>query len=131
KEQVLYAFQAASVVNEIKKELYNAIRDQNKQKIQSLRKNLERWTIRWVKARKDSTFFCVVSSFVNSDVLTDGFFTDSLKALGIEEFKTSILSFRAQLKKGEKFYINLNDRHFYGDGVINSYYDKYGLLDEI
>lgn len=131
RNQVLIALQAASVMNEIKKELYNAIKANNKAQVQRLRKNLERWTVRWVKARKDSTFFCVVSSFVNADVLTDGFFTDSLKALGIEEFKTSILSFRAQLKKGEKFYVNLEDRHFYNDGIVNSYYDKFGIMDDI
>jgi hypothetical protein len=43
---------------------------------------------------------------VNVDILTEGYFADSLKALGIEEFKSAIL-FEINLKKGEKFYGNL------------------------
>jgi hypothetical protein len=35
---------------------------------------------------KDLTFFYIVSSFVNVDI-PEGYFADSLKALGIEEFK--------------------------------------------
>jgi hypothetical protein len=38
--------------------------------------------------------------------LTEGYFADSLKALGIEEFK-SAFSLKINLKKGEKFYGNL------------------------
>jgi hypothetical protein len=42
---------------------------------------------------------------VNVDILTEGYFADSLKA-GIEEFK-SAFSLKINLKKGEKFYGNL------------------------
>jgi hypothetical protein len=63
--------------------------------------------------------------------LTQGFFKDSLKALGIEEFKSAICSFKINLTKGEKFYGNLGEHHFYDDGVINSYYDKYAITDTI
>src|SRR5690606_34178248 len=73
----------------------------------------------------------VVSSYVNVDVLTSGYFTDSLKALGIEEFKSAILSLKAELKKGEKFYINLGPHHYYDDGVIAGYYDDYAIGEEI
>lgn len=58
-------------------------------------------------------------------------FGDSLKALGIEEFKSAILSLKINLKKGEKFYGNLGEHHFFEDGVISSYYDKFSLTDEI
>lgn len=129
-EQIKLALEAALVLNEIKKELYNAIRDNDKVKIGKLRKNLERWTARWVRARKESTFFLVVSSYVNVDVLTSGYFTDSLKALGIEEFKSSILSFKAKVNKGEKFYINLGEHHFYDDGTIPGFYDKYAIGED-
>lgn len=129
--QIKLALQVAMVLNEIKKELYNAIRDSDKVKTGKLRKNLERWTQRWVRARKDSTFFYVVSSYVNVDVLTSGYFTDSLKALGIEEFKASILSLKAELKKGERFYINLGTHHYYDDGVFQDYYNDYAIGEEI
>src|SRR5690606_6790424 len=82
-EQIKLALQVALVLNEIKKELYNAFRDNDKTKTANLHRNLQRWTERWIRARKDSTFFYVVSSYVNVDVLTSGYFTDSLKALGI------------------------------------------------
>ncbi len=129
--QIKLALQAAFVMNEIKKEMYNAIRDNDKTKVHNLKKQLERWTIRWVRARKGSTFFYVVSSFVNVDVLTSGYFTDSLKALGIEEFKTAIVSLRANIKKGEKFYVNLGAHHFYDDGILPNFYDNIPIGDEI
>ncbi len=130
-DQVKMALEVSIVLNEIKCELYNAQRDGNKEKVQALKKNLVRWTERWIRARKDLTFFYVVSSFVNVDILTQGFFKDSLKALGIEEFKSAICSFKINLTKGEKFYGNLAEHHFYDDGVINSYYDKYAITDTI
>jgi hypothetical protein len=52
-----------------------------------------------------------------------------LKALGIEEFKSAILSLKINLKKGEKFYGNLGEHHFYDDGVLNDYYDRFSLTD--
>src|SRR5690606_11987124 len=68
-------------------------------------------------------------TFVNADILTEGYFTDSLKALGIEEFKSAILSFKVNIKKGEKFYTHLGEHHFYSDGILPGYYDKYLLTD--
>jgi hypothetical protein len=130
-EQVKMALEVSLVLNEIKCELYNAQKDGDKEKVLSLKKNLVRWTERWIRARKDLTFFYVVSSFVNVDILTQGFFKDSLKALGIEEFKSAICSFKINLTKGEKFYGNLGEHHFYDDGVINSYYDKFSITDTI
>jgi hypothetical protein len=129
-EQIKLALQCALVLNEIKKQLYNAIRDNDRVSIGKIRKNLERWTARWVRARKDSTFFMVVSSYVNVDVLSSGYFTDALKALGIEEFKSSILSFKAKVNKGEKFYVNLGDHHFYDDGTISGFYDDYAIGED-
>lgn len=130
-KQVKLALQVGIVLNELKGQLYNATKFRNQKKIENIQKNIMRWTERWIRVRKDLTFFYVVSSFVNVDILTDGYFTDSLKALGIEEFKSAILSFKINLKKGEKFYGNLGEHHFYDDGVISSYYDKYLLTDDI
>jgi hypothetical protein len=130
-EQVKLALEVSVVLNDIKCELYNAQKDGNKEKVRLLKNNLVRWTERWVRVRKDLTFFYVVSSFVNVDILTQGFFKDSLKALGIEEFKSAILSFKVNLTKGEKFYVNLGEHHFYDDGVNNKYYDKFSITDTI
>ena len=129
-EQIKMAYQAATVLNDTKKQLYNAIRDKDYAKIKRLQKHVKDWTAYWVRARKDSTFFMIVSSYANVDVLSSGYFTDALKALGIEEFKSSILSFKAKVNKGEKFYMNLGDHHFYDDGTIANFYDNYAIGEE-
>ena len=130
-DQVKNALQVGLVLNEIKRELLSAIQIKDYAAMESLKKQLVKWTMHWVRSRKDLTFFYVVSSFVNVDILTDGFFADSLKALGIEEFKSAILSFKVNITKGEKFYGNLGEHHFYDDGVITEYYSKFSLTDEI
>lgn len=129
-EQIKAAMQVGLVLNEIRCELYNAIRDRDKVKVEQLKNNLARWTERWVRVRKDSTFFYATSSFVNVDVLQEGFFRDTLKALGIEEFKSAILSLKVNITKGEKFYVNLGPHHFYEDGVNQEYYDRFKITDD-
>lgn len=130
-DQVKNALQVGLVLNEIKREVLAAVQIKDYAAVESLKKQLVKWTMHWVRARKDLTFFYVVSSFVNVDILTDGFFADSLKALGIEEFKSAILSFKVNITKGEKFYGNLGEHHFYDDGVLTEYYNKFKITDEI
>lgn len=130
-EQVKAALECGKILNEIKCELYNAQMDRDAKKAELLLKQIARWTEKWIRIRKDSTFFYMVSSMVNADVLQEGFFRDTFTALGIEEFKSAILSFKSELKKGEKFYGNLGEHHFYDDGVISSYYDKFSLTEDI
>jgi hypothetical protein len=130
-EQVKLALQVGIILNELRAQLVNATKQKDKKSIENIQKNIQRWTERWVRVRKDLTFFYVVSSFVNVDMLTDGYFSDSLKALGIEEFKSAILSFKIDIKKGEKFYGQLGEHHFYDDGIISSYYDSVLLTDDI
>lgn len=129
--QIKLALEVGLVLNEIKREIlaYKQIGDYKA--MEKLKGNLMRWTEKWVRVRKDSTFFYVVSSFVNVDILTEGYFADSLKALGIEEFKSAILSLKVNIKKGEKFYGSLGEHHFYDDGVIQSYYENFSLTEEI
>ncbi len=130
-EQIKAALECGKILNEVKCELYNAQIDRDEKKAQLILKNLVRWTEKYNRIRKDSTFFYMVSSMVNADILQEGFFKDTYKALGIEEFKSAILSFKTELKKGEKFYGNLGEHHFYNDGVISKYYEKFDLNDEI
>lgn len=128
-EQAKLALQVALVLNEIKQEIVAAKQIKDVKAIEKLKGNLVRWTERWVRARKDLSFFYVISTFVNADILTEGYFEDSLKALGIEEFKSAILSFKINIKKGEKFYTHLGEHHFYDDGVISDYYDDVPLTE--
>jgi len=129
-EQAKLALQVALVLNEVKREIVAAKQMNDGKAIEKLKSSLVRWTERWVRARKELTFFYVVSTFVNADILTEGYFTDSLKALGIEEFKSAILSFKINIKKGEKFYTHLGEHHYYSDGIIPGYYDHV-LLTEV
>jgi hypothetical protein len=129
--QIKLALEVGLVLNEIKKEILSNKQVGNYDAIEKLQANLIRWTERWVRVRKNSMFFYVVSSLVNVDILTEGYFADSLKALGIEEFKSAILSLKINLKKGEKFYGDLGEHHFYDDGILGSYYDNFSLTDEI
>jgi hypothetical protein len=131
-EQNKDALQVGLVLNDIKKEMYHAKRmadntqeekASKEKEVNRVQRLIDRWTIRWNKVRKGSTFFSVVSSFVNADVLSEGFFPDSLKALGNEEFKTAICSFKTTLEKGKRFYIHLGPQHFV-EGVNTDYYRK-------
>ena len=129
--QIKDVLNVSITLNKVKCELYNAIRDNDYSKAKLLRKQYHRWLIDWVRVRKNSTLFYTVSSFANADILTPGYFADSLESLGIEEFKSSVVSLKPSLKKGEKFYISLTDEHFYDDGIVASYYDKYNIGDSV
>ncbi|MEI6865795.1 hypothetical protein [Flavicella sp.] len=132
KKQMKDALSMAITLNKVKKEFYNAFRDKQFKKCRLLQKQITKWMIRWVRVRKNSTLFYIVSSFANVDILKPGYFSDSLEALGIEEFKSSIISLKPTLKKGLKFYITLGDHHFYDDGILKEYYEnKYKIGDTI
>lgn len=128
-EQIKLALEVGKVVNEINIEIYHAMMKNDKKKVELLNKNLFRWTEKWIRVRKNSTFYYTVSSFVNADILQEGFFEDTLVALGIERFKSAVLSLKVNITKGEKFYGQLSERHFYDDGVDNSFYDRFLLTD--
>lgn len=130
-EQIELALHCALVLNEIKQEIMANVQIGNKSEVARLKKHLQRWTYEWTRVRKGSVFFYAISSFVNVDILTDGFFTNNLKALGPEEFKSAILSFRIAISQGEKFYGALGEHHYYEDGVNNAYYDRFSILDTI
>jgi hypothetical protein len=55
----------------------------------SLKEILMRWIEKWIACAQGSNH---VVSFSECGYLTEGYFADSLKALGIEEFKSAILS---------------------------------------
>lgn len=130
KERVQVALQIGLELNSIKCELYNAVKFGDQTKIKRLKKQIIKWKEYWIRARKGLTFFYVVSSLVNADVLQEGFFYDNLAALGLEEFKSAILSLKVNIKKGERFYSHLGEHHFFDDGIIASYYDKFKLGEE-
>mgnify|MGYP001189519790 CR=1 FL=1 len=131
KDQIILALRCGCVVSDIRKEYYEAFNKGDYKKANLHKKNLERWVERWARARKDLSFFYMVSSFANADILQVGYFKDVLESDGIEAFKSSILSLKPDVKKGEKFYGNFGEHHLYDDGINASYYDKFNLTDKV
>lgn len=130
-EQIELALYAALTLNDIKREIISNGQVGNISERARLEKSYRIWNEYWIKIRKESTFFYAVSSLMNLDILTDGYFRSVLKDLGPEEFRSAILSFKIAVSKGEKFYYNLSDEHYFDDGTVNSYFDKYKITDEI
>ncbi|MEE3225431.1 MAG: hypothetical protein VX253_05860, partial [Bacteroidota bacterium] len=131
KEQIILAFRAGCVVSDIRKEYYHHFNRGDHHKAKLALKNLERWLERWAQARKDSSFFYMVSSFANADILQVGYFKDVLESDGIEAFKSSIMTLKPDVKKGEKFYGNFGEHHIYDDGINAKYYDQFSLTDKV
>lgn len=128
-DQIKLIIQVAIIVNELTIELINAEADGLP--TLNIERNIQRWSERLKKVRQDSILFYEVSSFANVDILTLKYFLRILNSFGIEEFKVAICSFRPQLSKDTRFYINLNDDLFYSDGYDYDWYDQFGLRDNI
>lgn len=133
KEQIVKIIQTALIVNEINIELINAGKNEfiTSKRLKAIEKKLDVWTQRLKKIRQGSTFFYIVSSFANADILTLNYFKNLFETLEFEEFKSSVLSIKATLEKGARFYGNLKPSHFFYDGYDYKYYDQFGLLDNI
>lgn len=128
-EQIEAALECGLILNDIKREMISNEQVGNISVRARLDKLYRLWYQYWVRARHDSVFAYMASSFHNLDVLSDKFFSNVLTSLGPEEFKSAILSFRVSIEKGQQFYYNLEHYHFFEDGVDNSFYDKYNILD--
>ena len=90
------------------------------------------WKARWVELRRMDdarTFFLRASSYVNVDILTEGWFADAIAA-DFNDLRTAILSCKPSLKSGDRFYAALGEQHFYKDGIDEEAYDQLGLLDK-
>lgn len=129
-ERIELALQCGLVLNEIKHDIYKAYKNRQGKRLANLKKNLERWTVRHNILRKDLTFFYMVSSLVNIDILTPGYVKDQIGNLGIEEFKSSVLTLIPKLEAGESFYQRLGEEHFFEDGLRTEYIEGLSLADE-
>lgn len=131
KEQIRMILEISIELNKIKQEFFRAYKFKDKSKMERVGRKMQKWTEYWVRARKNSTLFLMTSTFANLDILTQGYFEDSLAGGDIEDFKTAILTLKPSVKKGERFYLNLSEHHFIDDGVLNSYYDSFKITDDI
>lgn len=94
-------------------------------------KTANRWKMRWIIARKQpdaGTFYIRASSYVNADILTAEWFGDAI-ASGLPDTKTAIFSIKPSLSNGDRFYSNLQEHHFYFDGINEKIYDQFSLRD--
>lgn len=89
------------------------------------------WYRRWVQLRlreENHSFYMRASSFVNADILTPAWFTDAVDGC-VPDLKTAILSMRASLSSGDRFYAALSEDNFYYDGIDEKAYDRLSLQD--
>ena len=125
-KQIVRILQAARYVNEfeLKLDALQQTGDKKQHALTSLA--LSRWQERLRAIRNDSTFFYVVSSFANADILTLKYF-QNLKSNGsFDDFKLHVLSMKRKLIAGARFYGSLQERHFYSDGYNYEYIDLHG-----
>lgn len=128
-ERIKAAFYAGYTLNEINHKIKSAIDQRNTGLIKKYKAQRERWMLKWRTARKDTTFFMMVSSLVNLDILENGYIYDQLDTLGWEEFKQSVLTFKSKLEEGERFYVGLGEHHYYDDGIDNKIAMSTGFQD--
>lgn len=131
KKQIGLILDCAFTLNDIRIQYLKAEQDQDKDKLKNVARSLERWEVRYNKIRRNSTLFYIATSFVNADILTEGYFLEQFQELEFVDYKTTILSMKRMLEKGAMFYGNLAERHFYSDGYNYDYYDRFGLKDNI
>lgn len=132
KDKIRLILQTAMVVNSEYQKLIGAqLTNEPEAEIKKIKKRIELWEARLRKVRFDSTLFYVVSSFAASNRLPVKYFENLLETLGLEEFKTSVLSIPKTLSPTAMFYGQLKEGHFYTDGYDYEFYDKHGLRDNI
>lgn len=123
KDQIVKILQTAQIVNEIELLLIQYEQSGKKKEYDLTMVKLNRWLERMNRIRKDSTFFYVVSSFANSEILTVKYFRNLLKNSSFDDFKLHVLSMKRKLIAGARFYGSLTDRHFYVDGYDYDFID--------
>ncbi|UOB16580.1 hypothetical protein [Abyssalbus ytuae] len=101
-----------------------------KRKFKNAEKSMKRWEERLRLFRKDTTFFYIVSSFVNADILTEGYFKKLLETMDFREFMVSILSIPPKLDQGVMFYPNFSYKNVFNDGYIYDRRDNFKINDE-
>ncbi len=131
KSGIIRILKAAFILNEcIQERIYYQQKNDLEETIKKQRTE-ERWRERWIKTRmhKDGhTLFFIASSLVNIDILTPEWFSDAIKS-DLGDVDTAVLSLKATLESGERFYANISERHFFKDGKDDRWSEKFGIDD--
>lgn len=126
-----YLLKISMELNKAKADWIRYRRKRNDRLVQKTERLIQKLTVIWHTARKDSTFFYVVSSFANLQQLRLNYFETALKSLGVEEFNTSIGSMPPQVEAGKKFYVGFDeDRHVFEDGIDPNYFQRFRTGDQ-
>lgn len=131
-EQIKLILQVAFILNDERIKLVKSERklkedplDKKLQKeVKNNKRSVKRWEQRYNKARMNSTFYYVGSSYVNADILTESYFHTQFEKGNFKELMTALLSIAPKLETGLMFYPNLSERHFYSDGFTYNRIDK-------
>ncbi|MEX0275710.1 MAG: hypothetical protein AB3N16_15165, partial [Flavobacteriaceae bacterium] len=137
KDKIRKLIEVARVVNEVRGEWVVAKRemDENptdttkKRNFKNVQKKRDRWEERFRLFRMGTTFFYIVSSFVNVDILTTDYFKKLMQTMDFSEFMVSILSIYPKLEIGKMFYPTLSSKNFFSDGFNYTRRDDFGTLD--
>lgn len=114
-DQIKKLLQAAIILNEIRTEKLIAEENGEKLNVSKLEKQEKKWASRVNKMRIESTFYFEGSSYLNADILTEGFFQDIFDTMLFGDVKTSVLTIKPTLEKGQQFYPNITSKNFYSD----------------
>ncbi|MAR57249.1 MAG: hypothetical protein CMM93_08710 [Rickettsiales bacterium] len=126
-ERAKVAFYCGYLYYQNEAKLAKALKYKQKDKLKRLLRARARLYEKWFRARKGLSFFLFSSTFANIDALSIETVKNSLTGLGWETFKESVLTFKAGVEEGSKFYEALSERHFYRDGFNEEYDIKLGL----
>lgn len=129
-EQIKLIISIFVQLNECRKDYFRAVKFQDQLKLKSVERRLVKLQGYYNRARKDSTLFMIGSTFANLEILSLGYFEDTLEGGNIEDFKTAIMSLKPGIPQGAKFYTNLGNHHFFEDGLKLDFIDNYSLHEE-
>lgn len=100
-------------------------------KTQAVLNVANQWRKRWIMLRRResaNSFYLRASSFVNADILTPEWFSDAIEGK-VPDLNTSILSIRASISSGDRFYASLSEDNFYYDGISEEEYDGFSMRE--
>lgn len=114
-----------------KEKFHRTQSDTDRQEYLNKYKTANRWRQRWQNLRrheKTQNMFMLVSSYVNIDILSPEWFADAL-ASQLADVEAAILSMPPRIDRGQQFYCNLGERHFYYDGNNTAVENALGFHD--
>jgi hypothetical protein len=132
RKRIMEILQVGQVLNDEYKNLIGAQHSgASEYEINLIKNRINDWSEGHRKIRFDSTLFFIVSSFAASNRLPLKYYQNLLETLGLEEFKTSVLSIPKTLTPGAMFYGQFKPTHVYQDGYNYEFYDQFNLKANI